>query len=1306
MMKSPQSHDVTITERLRTHAEIIPNQVAYTFLRDDGKIDTITYGKLFHDVRLLAAALLNHAEAGSRALLLYPSGLEFIKVYLACLTAGIIAVPSSMPKKARPSSRLGEVLRDAGPSLILTTSDCLRVNEAACFDSGIPSIKFLATNVLPGNDREKQLLPISCESIAFLQYTSGSTASPKGVEVTHKNITSNVKAIEHAFGFDKTSVMVGWLPLFHDMGLIGSVLAPLYVGFHSVLMSPGFFLKNPFAWLEAISYYRATCAGSPNFGWDYCVDRIPAEKRSLIDLRSLRVAYNGSESVRAHTLERFYKHFSICGLTKESLFPCYGMAETTLFVSGGPVDKAPRIVTVSKMALEGNQIKDVAPESEDARQIVSCGVVSPDMTVLVVDPDTALVCSQRRLGEIWISGASVANGYWNRPEQTQQTFQSFLAESGDGPFLRTGDLGFIRDGEIFIAGRLKDLIVINGRNIYPQDIEQVIEESIDFVEPNMCAAFAVEQGSTESLAIVAEANRSLMRAAQFEQNKTGSENTRIRLKNEYLVKLQTVASDICAVITDQFDVSVSSIAFVKPGTFPRTSSGKVQRVRCKQLALNNQLDIVYVMPDSVFDRRQSHESNIFQRNVLFERRQSPNVASGNRHVAAGTIPEKDSAVKSPNLLNQCFSQADTAESKRRADSMISWFRDYAGRRLNSRLIDERRTIPPYVVLDLGNKGFFGLQVPAELGGCNLTTVDLLRVIEQVAGVDLTIALLVGVHNGLGMRPIQRYGNEALIKNILPGLASGRQLAAFALTEPSAGSNPVAMQATAVQVDGGWIVNAEKQWIGIGSWAGVLTVFVKAFGHTGTPLGLVALIIPEDTPGITQGPEALTMGMRGIVQNTVYIKNAFVPDSALLGVVGEGMMIAQDAMMFSRLGIGVMSLGAMKRCAQLMMRYATRRSISTGILLDNAVTLEKLEEVTTAIAATESLIYEVAKLVDEGKQVPVEAYIACKTAAPEFLGKAADNLIQLLGGRGYVETNGASQIFRDARILRIFEGPTETLNMHLGSIVCRQSDSVSKFISTTLGSPEAASLLGEAIFDLQERASAFNSVFPAEAALDQWVHFQCGQLTTGAIVFASAQKTFRDKAQSPGAAHAAEVLKNDFINLRNTIMSYFTNGLPCRASQTFIDIVAKYETSIGDIDQTLSGEAHQVDPMISRHVSAFEFPSIDLAAFNNRELPPAVLAITKENYAHADSDENIILNDTKVLVHRTILKWLKTEKRKQVTKLDENVMLSSLGMDSLGAINLSLELERQMGAEISPEIIYECQTVGGLTNYFKSKLISS
>ncbi|MDB5099804.1 MAG: putative polyketide synthase [Cyanobacteria bacterium RYN_339] len=472
-----------------------------------------------------------------------------------------------------------------------------------------------------------------------------------------------------------------------------------------------------------------------------------------------------------------------------------------------------------------------------------------------------------------------------------------------------------------------------------------------------------------------------------------------------------------------------------------------------------------------------------------------------------------------------------------ADELLAWFRTYAERRLNSRLADERRTIPPYVVLDLGNQGFLGLQAPEAVGGLALPTTELVRVLEQVSAVDMTLALLLGVHNGLGIRPIQQYGQPALQARLLPRLATGRELAAFALTEPGAGSHPLAMQATARRVEGGWRVDAHKHWIGLGSWAGVVTVVAK----TVDPPGVVALAVLADNPGLVQGPEALTMGVRGLVQNTVYLRDAFVPDEAVLGRPGGGLAVAQDAMMVSRLGIAAVALGGLKRCAQLMARYATRRMVGTGRLLDNAVTRAILEDTVGAIAAGEALVRWTARLADGPDPVPQELYLACKIALPELLGRAVDGLTQLLGGRGYVEANGVPQLLRDARLLRVFEGPTETLLVHLGTLAN--------------GRPKGCRALLPA--DLAEEA--LGACVVGDDLV--WSDFRAGQVMVAALLLAAggpaswARQNF-DRACRPIAAPV----------------------LPVEALCATID---GYKDAIGDVEQTLPGEDSLRDPLLRR-----------------------------------------------------------------------------------------------------------------------------
>lgn len=1239
----------TITARLQSHARTMPHQVAYSFLREDGATEVLTYGTLAERATRLAAHLLQQAEPGARMLLLYPAGLEFVSAYFGCLLAGMIAVPSTLPHKTRPSRRLQALLVDADPALVLTRADNVAPVRAglALVDGGQRTV--VATDTLAGTTGlDPAALPtrlpvITPAMTAFLQYTSGSTALPKGVEVTHGNLAANAAAIRTGFGFEPASVMVSWLPLFHDMGLIGSIVAPMYTGFHAVLMAPAAFLKNPAMWLDAVTRYRGTCAGAPNFGWDYCVKKIAPEVRARFDLASLTVAYNGSEPVRATTLRAFVDAFARSGMRATAFFPCYGMAETTLFVSGGPLDRAPRVRIVSKSLLEGNQVRDAAPGSIDAREVVSSGVVAPSNQVVIVDPESLRPTGRGRVGEVWVAGPSVARGYWQRPLETAAAFEHYLT-NGTGPFLRTGDLGFMQDGELFITGRLKDLVIVNGRNVYPQDVEEVIEGAIDFIAPNMCAAFSVDIDGQERLAIVAEANRSLARAAQNHDG-TGSAIDAV------LVRTELAARNICTLIAQQFDVPVASLVFVKPGTFPRTTSGKVQRARCKELALAGELEVVYVMPGSLFDRR------------------------GTAHAPEPVPATVNVPATAPVSAPAPAIDPDAAQSRARADAMIAWFRQYAARRLQSRVGDERRTIAPYVVLDLGNQGFFGLQVPTRFGGAGLATRDLLRVMEQLAAADLTIATMVGVHNGLGVRPILQAGSDAVRERLLPVLATGRQLAAFALTEPAAGSNPAAMRATAVKAPGGWIVNAEKQWIGLAAWAGIITVFAKASDAAGKPLGTVALMVAEDTPGLAQGPEALTMGMRGMVQNTVFLRDAFLPDAAVLRAPGQGMDVARDAMLFSRLGIGAMCVGGMKRCAQLMARYAERRDIASGRLLDHPVTLARLQDLGAAIGAVEALVHAIATHIDAGHAVPAEAYLACKTGSTELFGEAADALVQMLGGRGYIETNAAPQILRDARVLRILEGPTETLYAHLGATLGQAGSGTFTFLRDGLQAPALASELA-AIVDAIE-AGAGQRRFASSTALGQWLDYRLGELAAAACLLGAAER------HTPPGTYAAAWARRRFNSMALAIRAELALDTPYSTGVELLQMIDAYGGAIGDIDQATSAEHQHIDPILRR-------TPVDTAPPQASVAPPAAAAGQAITSLH-------------VIVHDAVLAWLRSDRPQAQHTVDFDMPFTSLGMDSLATVSIAADIETRTGLAIVPELLYDYQTVHTLAAYLAQRL---
>jgi alkylation response protein AidB-like acyl-CoA dehydrogenase len=517
------------------------------------------------------------------------------------------------------------------------------------------------------------------------------------------------------------------------------------------------------------------------------------------------------------------------------------------------------------------------------------------------------------------------------------------------------------------------------------------------------------------------------------------------------------------------------------------------------------------------------------------------------------------------------------DSRARAEAMIGWLRRYAARRMNSRLIGERRTVPPYVVLDLGNAGFFGLQVPQAYGGQALANADLVRVLQQLAAIDLTLATAVGVHNGLGLRPLLQFGPEALQRQWLPRLAGGRELAAYAQAEPHAGSNPQAMRARARRVDGGWRLCADKHLVGLASWSGLMTVLARAVDRDGSALGPIALLVPGDSAGLVHGPEALTMGMRGMVQNAVRCEEVFVPDSHVLLAHGEGMQVAHDATGFARLGIGALCVGAMKRCAQLMARYAGRREVAAGRLLDNPVSIARLHELTCAVWALEAFVDVIAEALDARSPLPQHACMACKSVGAELLWETADRLVQMLGGPGYLENHGAPQLLRDARVMRILEGPTETLYMQLGGAAAPNCGA-ERFLADALALPALAAELGAAVASIRARAAGAR-MFAGESAAMQWLDYRIGELCAYALLLGAAGRRAQD---GQGGAHASAALdwaRARFDGVRRAIAAEQDAARSVPSPAVLLERIAAFSEAVGDVDQQFAGEDQEPDALL-------------------------------------------------------------------------------------------------------------------------------
>ena len=575
----------TIVDLLRQRAAYRPHDRAFTFLVDGENEElNITYAELDQKARTIGAWLMDQDMSGKRVLLLYPSGLDFIAAFMGCLYGGAIAVPAYPPRKNRSVERIEAIAADANASVALTTRDVLDRFES--LKASAPSLEHLVWQVNEELDQSwsnRWNRPdIKGSTLAFLQYTSGSTGTPKGVMLSHENLLHNSLRIMQAFEITRSQSGVFWLPSFHDMGLIGGILVPLYGGKFNVLMSPVAFLQKPLRWLQAIAKYRATISGGPNFAYELCVRKTTPEQRASLDLSSWSLAFNGAEPVRAETMKAFSEAFAVSGFRNEAFYPCYGLAESTLMVTGGMKFEPPVIHHFDPLSVETGTVTLNENASPDARQFVGSGRELDGQDVLIVNPQTFEPLPPDRVGEIWVSGPSVAQGYWNRADETKSTFQAMLKlptnaagqvgrwKPNQGPYMRTGDLGFFDNGELFVTGRLKDLIIIRGRNHYPQDLEHSAEEASSLVRPGCVAAFAVEIDGRERVVIVAELERGKREEAEV---LAAFDAIRKRLATEH-------------------EVATEAIVLVRPNSIPKTSSGKIQRHACRRQFSDGSLSVI------------------------------------------------------------------------------------------------------------------------------------------------------------------------------------------------------------------------------------------------------------------------------------------------------------------------------------------------------------------------------------------------------------------------------------------------------------------------------------------------------------------------------------------------------------------------------------------------------------------------------------------------------------------------------------------------------------------------------------------
>jgi acyl-CoA synthetase (AMP-forming)/AMP-acid ligase II len=573
---SPKTQFSTLVELLRYRAQHQGSKLAYQFL-NDGKDEgpAYTYRELDTQARAIAAFLQQGKVKGERALLLYPQGIEVMAAFCGCLYAGVIAIPVPPPdagRLKRTLPRLREIVKDAEATLVLSNARIIELIQ----DSGLEfpefsSMKWIDTEQIdPSLADQWQDPEVDKDVLAYLQYTSGSTSTPKGVMLSHYNLMHHSAYLQRACGYKPEGATVNWMPYFHDYGLVEGLIQPMYTGMPCYIMAPMAFVKRPLRWLEAISKYKATHTQAPNFAYDLCVRRIKDNQKAGLDLSHWLSAGNAAEPINPKVMKDFTASFAECGFKWESFSPAYGLAEATLLVSSTPVGREPKLLPLDATLLEQGQVKVAGAKTELIRETVGCGSLVCETEVAIANPQTLNRCAPDTIGEIWVKDPGVAHGYWQREDATEETFRAYLQDSGEGPYLRTGDLGFLKDGELYITGRIKDLIIIRGTNHYPQDLEWTVQEVHPVLRPDYGACFSIIEDAEERLVIVQEVERS----------------------SQQDFPADDIIAEIRQAISEAHELQVYAIALVKSGNVLKTSSGKIQRQACKASFLAGELEVL------------------------------------------------------------------------------------------------------------------------------------------------------------------------------------------------------------------------------------------------------------------------------------------------------------------------------------------------------------------------------------------------------------------------------------------------------------------------------------------------------------------------------------------------------------------------------------------------------------------------------------------------------------------------------------------------------------------------------------------
>lgn len=1218
-----------------------PNKIAFSDVDINLNETSLTYSDLLYQVKKQALVFKNkNIKTGDCCLLIFNQSTDFVISFLACQWIGAIPVPLNIPGRSKPLAKWENIAQECTPKAIITSKKSASILIKSLSRSELLNkIPLIEIVVKPISNTTKTvgISQPDLHSTAFLQYTSGSTGYPKGVVVTQDSLMKNSLESKKNMNVTSDSVFVSWLPFYHDMGLILFIIQTIYNGCSLYLMKPEDFMNKPLNWVYALSKWKGTHTGGPNFAFQLIADKLfqlhkkqkNTPNQIAISLENMKVCVSGAEPIRFQTICDFQNAISLFGANDHVIAPGYGLAEATLTVSLNKEREKIKWLKVDKESLRDNKVvlKDsgfaengkVFHQDESSVYLVGNGKVIDNHSIDIVDvsdlennlPDciTKLnISAPYTIGELWFSGPSVTNGYYENEKATSENY--FHSQSDKTIYLRTGDLAFKdKDGEIYITGRIKDLIIIRGLNYYPQDIEHTSSYAHSDLRIDGAAAFSVNKQGNEYCFIVQELTRNAVLSPDFEQYSKAIRNA----------------------VLKEHGIVVETILFVPPMHVPRTTSGKIQRRLAKRTTESNQWKKIL------------HTSSI---KIKSEK--------------PSTFPK----------------QQELPETVKKLQHFLQ-------NRVDSYTIDERRSIPPYIMSEFSRMGLMGILIPSKYGGLGYNLNQAGTLIETISSADLTLALFVSLHNVLGLHPILRFAKAEIKENVLKELTSGKGTASFALSEPSAGSNPNAGKTFAKkQNNGGWVLNGEKCWVGSSTWASYLTIIAHTQDENGKYLGQSAFLIPQGISGLEHIEECMTMGMRGSVQGHFIMNNVCIPDSHVLGKIGKGSEVLREVVSMGRIGISSMCIGILKTVLSRSKRWAENRKVNSGYLIDQPVVLRQLNQILCVLEIIEAYQSKLIKWKDNEQLIPDMLISAGKIFSTEETWNSVDFLMQITAARGYSEHNGIAQLFRDARVLRIFEGPSESLIADLGGRTDEIITETLEFLTSVNSNIPKEKIqlinkqLKQRINNSNKQYRKFDSYVFGETITYQLIALMCGD------EISSNAKDWIDKK--------INTIINDAINFDKKLLDKDT-----------------FEIKFNDL---LKG--HQVVYTQPIHTTvAARSPFRDLRAIetqNNQQIESenAVNNIALNNQSlHIDDNFSVNLNSKDSTKNKAvkdmelwIYEWLEKEAGVESDQFTVSTSFSEYGLDSSLSIRFVNDINEHYSIQIEPTIIWSYSTVSELADY--------